>query len=276
ATLFVPGALGGGGLGWCIIELVNWALGNFFRGFNWVFDRTTQLYGKTVGWGLRLSVIVLLFYVGLIGLTGFGFTRIPSGFIPPQDKGRLIANIQLPDSASLERTNEVSQKMEKIAHETPGVAHTIGNPGRSFVLNAVGSNLGTMFFTLAPFHEREGITADAIAADLRKRFKKEIPEARINVFGAPAVEGLGNAGGFKLMVEAIGDVNYTNLQKAGDNLVAKGNKQAGMVGLFNGFRSQTPQLYADIDRTKVRTMGVVLTDVFDALQVYLGSYYVND
>src|SRR5262249_11980209 len=128
----------------------------------------------------------------------------------------------------------------------------------------------------APFEEREGITADAIAAQLRKRFKKEIPEAQINVFGAPAVDGLGNAGGFKLMVEAIGDVNYTNLQKAGDNLVAKGNKQAGMVGLFNGFRSQTPQLYADIDRTKVRTMGVVLTDVFDALQVYLGSYYVND
>src|SRR6202011_331282 len=129
-------------------------------------------------WALRLSAIVLMIYLGLIALTGFGFTRVPAGFIPSQDKGRLIANIQLPDSASRERTSEVSRAVEKIALETPGVAHTIGNPGRSFVLNAIGSNLGSMFVTLKPFDERRGpaLTADAIAGRIHQRVQREILE----------------------------------------------------------------------------------------------------
>jgi multidrug efflux pump len=268
----------GAALGYLIIRPVNAVLGAFFRAFNWGFDRATAAYGKTVGWTLRLSVIVLIVYVGLIGLTGFGFTQVPGGFIPSQDKGRLIVNVQLPDSASLERTAEVINKAEKIALETPGVAHTLGNPGRSFVLNAIGSNLGTMFITLKDFDERRDptLTADAVAARLRQRFKREILEARLNVFGAPAVDGLGNAGGFKLMVEAIGDVNFVKLQKQTDNLAEKGNKQPGLVGLFDGFRSSTPQLYVDVDRAKAKTMGVALTDLFDTLQVYQGGYYVND
>ena len=257
---------------------MNWALGHFFRGFNWVFERTTQAYGKTVGWCLRLSVIVLLVYVGLIGLTGFGFARVPSGFVPIQDKGYLVVNIQLPDSASLERTVEVTEAVEKIALETPGVAHTVAIPGQSFVLNANSSNYGNMFVILKPFHERRdpALTGEAILGRLRARLQREVPEARVLVFGAPAVRGLGNAGGFKLMVEATGDVNFDALQAQADNLAAKGNQQPGLVGLFNGFRARTPQLYVDIDRTKVKTMGVALNDVFDALQAYLGSYYVND
>ena len=276
--LFLPGAVAGGVLGWFAIRPVNWALGRVFQGFNWVFDRATHAYGRTVAWCLRLSAIVLLVYVGLIGLTGFGFTRVPQGFIPIQDKGRLILTVQLPDSASLERTVEVMAKVDKIALETPGIAHTISNPGRSFVLNAVSSNLGSTFVPLKPFHERRdpALSADAIAAQLRQRFQREIPEARINVFGAPAVDGLGNAGGFKVMIEATGDVNYTALQAQADNLAAKGNKQPGIAGMFNGFRARTPQLYIDVDRTKVKTMGVQLTDVFDTLQAYLGSFYVND
>ena len=277
-VLFLPGAVAGGALGWFFIRPVNWVLGQFFRGFNWVFDRATQAYGKAVGWCLRLSAIVLLVYVGLIGLTGFGFTRIPSGFVPIQDKGYLIANIQLPDSASLERTVEVTAAVEKIALETPGVAHTMAIPGQSFVLNAISSNYGSMFITLKPFHERRAaeLSGEAILSRLRARFQREVPEARVLVFGAPAVRGLGNAGGFKLMVEATGDVNFDALQAQADNLAAKGNQQPGLVGLFNGFRARTPQLYVDVDRTKVKTMGVPLTDVFDALQAYLGSYYVND
>jgi multidrug efflux pump len=277
-VLFLPGAVAGGALGWFLIRPVNWVLGKFFQGFNWVFDRATNVYGRTVGWALRLSVIVLVVYVGLIGLTGFGFTRVPTGFIPSQDKGRLIVNIQLPDSAALERTVEVVEKVEKIALETPGVAHTISDRGRSFVLNVVSSNLSSIFVPLKPFAERRdpALSADAVAAQLRRRFQHEIPEARVNVFGAPAVDGLGNAGGFKLMVEATGDVNFAALQAQADALAAKGNQQPGLVGLFNGFRASTPQLYADIDRTKVKTMGVALTDVFDTLQAYLGGYYVND
>src|SRR5712692_10252619 len=264
-VLFLPGAVAGGALGWFLIRPVNWVLGECFQGFNWVFDRATNVYGRTVGWALRLSVIVLVVYVGLIGLTGFGFTHLPSGFIPSQDKGRLIINVQLPDSASLERTTEVVEKVEKIALETPGVAHTISDRGRSFVLNVVSSNLSSIFVPLKPFAERRdpALSADAVAAQLRRRFQHEIPEARVNVFGAPAVDGLGNAGGFKLMVEATGDVNFDALQAQADALAAKGNQQPGLVGLFNGFRASTPQLYADIDRTQVKTMGVVLTDVFD-------------
>jgi multidrug efflux pump len=277
-VLFLPGAVAGGALGWFIIRPVNWALGHFFRGFNRVFDRATRAYGKAVGWCLRLSVIVLLVYVGLIGLTGFGFTRIPSGFVPSQDKGYLLAIIQLPDAASLERTVEVTEAAEKIALETPGVAHTVALPGQSFVLNAFSPNYSSMFIILKPFHERRGpgLNGEAILSRLRARLGQEIPEARVIVFGAPAVRGLGNAGGFKLMVEATGDVKFDALQAQADNLAVQGNRQPGLVGLYNGFRARTPQLYVDVDREKVKTMVVQLTDVFDALQAYLGSFYVND
>jgi multidrug efflux pump len=277
-VLFLPGAVAGGVLGWFLIRPVNLILDRIFRGFNYVFDWTTRAYSKTVGWCLRLSVIVLLIYVGLIGLTGFGFTRVPSGFVPIQDKVYLLVNIQLPDSASLERTVEVTDKVEKISLETPGVAHTVSIPGTSFVLNANSSNYGSIFVILKPFPERRdpGLTGEAISARLRERLRREVPQGRVLVFGAPAVRGLGNAGGFKLMIEGTGDVNFDALQARSDNLANQGNQQPGLVGLFNGFRARTPQLYADIDRTKVRTMGVPLTDVFDALQAFLSSYYVND
>jgi hydrophobe/amphiphile efflux-1 (HAE1) family protein len=277
-VLFLPGAALGGAVGWVVIRPVNWALGRLFAAFNWIFERTTQAYGKTVGFCLRQSVFVLLIYVALIGLTGFGFTRVPSGFVPIQDKGYLVVNIQLPDSASLERTVEVTEAVEKIALDTPGVAHTVAIPGLSFVLNANSSNYGNMFVILKPFHERQGtsVTGEAIVGRLRARFQREVPEARVLAFAPPAVRGLGNAGGFKLMVEATGEPNFDALQARADELAAKGNREPGLVGLFNGFRARTPQLYADVDRTKVRTMGVAITDVFDALQTYLGSYYVND
>src|SRR5207237_6149677 len=213
-VLFIPGAVAGGALGWFVIRPVNWALGNFFGGVNWGFERMTQAYSKSVGWCLRLSAIVLLVYVGLIGLTGFGFTRVPSGFVPIQDKGDPVAKIQLPDSASLERTVEVTAALEKIALEIPGISHTVAMPGQSFVLNAISSNYGSMFIILKPFHERRAseLTGDAIAGRLRARLQREVPEASVLVFGPPAVRGLGNAGGFKLMVEATGDVNYDALQ----------------------------------------------------------------
>src|SRR5579871_962087 len=271
--LFLPGALAGGALGWLLIGPVNRVLDYFFRGFNWIFERTTQVYGRIVGWCLRLSVVVLLVYLGLIGLTGFGFTRVPSGFVPIQDKGYLVTNIQLPDSASLERTIEATRAVEQVALDTPGVAHTVAIPGTSFVLNANSSNYSNIFIILKPFHERRdpSLTGEAIADRLRTRLQREVPEARVLVFGAPAVRGLGNAGGFKLMVEATGDVNYDALQARADNLAAQGNQQPGLVGLFNGFRARTPQLYVEVDRPKVKSMGVQLGDVFDALQANLGS-----
>lgn len=276
--LFLPGVIAGGALGRLLIRPVNRVLGKFFHGFNWFFDRATHVYGIGVGWCLRLSAIVLLIYVGLIGLTGFGFSRIPAGFIPMQDKGYLVTNIQLPDSSSLERTLAATDKVEKIALETPGVAHTLSLPGMSYVLNANSSSYSNVFIIFEPFHDRRepSLGGDAIAAKIRERLAREIPEARVLVFGAPPISGLGTSAGFKLMVEGIGDVDLDALQARADELAAKGNQQPGLVGLFNGFRARTPQLYVDIDREKAKSMGVALTDVFDTLQACVGSYYVND
>src|SRR5262249_41895429 len=143
---------------------------------------------------------------------------------------------------------------------------------------ANSSNYSNIFVILKPFHERRdpSLTGEAIAASLRARLQREVPEARVLVFGAPAVRGPGHAGGFQPMGGATGDGNFDALQARADSLAAQGNQRPGLVGLFNGFRARTPQLYVDIDRTKAKTMGVALTDVFDALQAYLGSYYVND
>ncbi len=271
-------ALVGAAGGWFLAGRVNRLLGRLFRGFNRLFDKVTELYGRLVGRALRFSAIVLLIYGGLLGLTWFGLTRVPSGFIPNQDKGYLVANIQLPDSASLERTVEVTAAVERIVRETPGVDHTLSIPGQSIVLNATSPNFGSMFIILKPFEDRHGIeeSANGIAAQLRRRCYAEILDAQVGVFGAPPVDGLGNAGGFKLMVEDRGDSGLDILQGQADNLVEKGGALPGLVGLMNSFRANTPQLYADIDRAQCKTLGVELNDVFDTLQVLLGGYYVND
>jgi multidrug efflux pump len=278
AALFVPGCVAGGVLGWVIIRPVNYVLGLFFRGFNRLFDFSTAVYGRLVGWSLRLSAVVLLVYAGLLGLTYFGFTRIPGGFIPNQDKGYLIVNVQLPDSAALDRTVAVMDRLQQIIAETPGVAHTVDIPGQSFVMNGVSSNFGSMFIILKPFHERRSpqMYSEAIANTLRTRFMAEIEQAQTLVFGAPAVDGLGNAGGFRLMLEATGNVDPVTLETQTNNLCEKGAKLPGFIGLFSSYRAATPQLFVDVDRVKCKTMKVDLNDVFDTLQVFLGGYYTND
>jgi multidrug efflux pump len=273
-AFFLPAAL----LGVLAARPINFVLGLFFRAFNRVFDWVTRIYGRIVAGALRLSFIVLILYVGLIGLTYFGLTRVPTGFIPSQDKGYLVVNIQLPDAASLERTVGVTAAIEKIAHEIKGVAHTVSIPGQSFVLNAIGSNFGSMFVVFEPFHDRlgPGLDGESIANQLRARLDREIEEAQVAVFGAPAVDGLGNAGGFKLMVEDVGDVTLDVLQGQADTLAEEADLQPGLVGVINTFRADTPQLYVDVDRSKCKMMGVALNDVFDTLQFYLGGFYVND
>lgn len=273
-VLALPGAIAG----WKLARQANAFLSVIFKAFNRWFDWMTGLYGGILGVMLRASPLVLLVYAGLLAATYFGISRTPVGFIPNQDKGYMIVNIQLPDSASLERTVEVVKRVEKIAQETEGVAHTIGIPGQSFVLNAVNSNFGSMFVVLEEFEHRYGpeMYSARIGQKIRQRCFDEILDAQISVFGAPPVDGLGNAGGFKLMIEDLSGGDLATLQEQADNVAAAGNKQPGLVGLFNSFRSNTPQLYIDIDRTKCKSMGVPLNDVFTALSVYLGGYYVND
>ncbi|HZU37293.1 MAG TPA: efflux RND transporter permease subunit, partial [Gemmataceae bacterium] len=285
AGVAIPGAVLGGVIGWFIIRPINWVLGKFFAGFNILFEASTRLYGQAVGWGLRLSAVVLLVYGGLLVATYLWMTKIPTGFIPSQDKGYLIVNVQLPDSASLDRTVEVMDRIRNMINEQPGVAHVIDIPGLSFVMGGSSSNFGSMFIVLKPFHERKtpDLYSEAIAAKLRARFFMEIDKASVMLFGPPAVDGLGPAGGIKLMVESTGNGSLKDLEQATTNLCMTGcpnpgdpHPANGILGLFSSFRAATPQLYVDVDRVKCKTLKVDLTDVFNTLQVFLGGYYVND
>jgi multidrug efflux pump subunit AcrB len=278
AAYFTPGALAGAMLGWFLIRPVNAILGWCFRVFNRYFDRMTGLYGQAVGRVLRLSVVVLLVYGGLLVLTFWQFQRAPTGFIPQQDKGYLILNVQLPDSASVARTERVMSRIEAIARDMPGVEHTVGVSGQSLILSANAPNLGSMYVLLKPFDERHGrdLTADAIAKTLQDRCRHEVRSGVVSAFGAPPIDGLGTTGGFKLIVEDRGNLGLAELQRISDRIVARGNRTKGLTDLFNSSGANTPWLYLDIDRTKCLALGVQVSDVFNTLQVYLGSYYVNN
>ncbi len=278
AELFTPGALIGCLIGWFIIKPVNLVLGAFFKAFNRFFDRMTIWYGRTVGYVVRLTVVVLFIYGGLLVLTGWQFATAPQGFIPQQDKGYLILNVQLPDAAAVDRTQRVMAKIEKMALQTPGVAHTVGVSGQSLILNANAPNLGSLYVLLQPFDKRRGedLSADAIGEKLQERCMQQERGALVTVFGAPPVDGLGTTGGFKFIIEDRGNMGLDALQKISDKIVARGNATEGLKGLYNSSRVDTPWLYLDIDRTKCKVLGIEVNDVFTTLQIYLGSFYVNN
>jgi multidrug efflux pump len=268
----------GGIAGWLLSGLVNRIFGLFFKGFNWVFDRAIGAYGVALGVLLRVSLIVLLAYGGMMYLTSRGFATVPVGFIPEQDKGYLVVNAQLPDGASLERSRQVASKLVEIVAKTPGVQHTISVPGYSILMSTNISNVGGMFVILEPFEERKGnpdLSSFAIARRLRGEFQ-HIQEALVSVFGAPPVDGLGNTGGFKMQVQDRADLGLAALQEGVDNVVTAGNSDPRLVGLFTSFRANQPQIYVDLDRTQAKSLGVSLNDAFETLQTYLGSAYVND
>jgi multidrug efflux pump len=273
---FSPGLLVGLAAGWFLIGPVNAVLGWFFRGFNRLFDGITAAYGWTVGKLLRVSVIVLIVYGGLLGLTWWRVASAPTGFIPTQDQGYLLVNVQLPDSASVQRTDAIMAKIDKIARNVPGVAHTVGVSGEAFLTTTNGPNLGTMFLPLKPFEQRTPAEYDAvIAAKVQQQCNQEIEGALIGVFRAPPIQGLGNAGGFKLQTEQRGYVDLAGLQTMTDQLVQKASADPHYAAVFTLYRAHTPQLFVDIDRAKVQSLQVPIQDVFTTLQVYMGGYYVN-
>jgi multidrug efflux pump len=275
-------------------RLLDVTLGWFFWLFNFGFRHGTTAYTRGVRLALRGSLIVLLIYGGLLVLTWWGFTRLPTGYIPVQDKGYLLASVQMDDATALERTRKVVNHIDRIAHETPGVGHTISVSGQSFVLGAFGSNFANLFIPLEEFHARAekgrelglSLHSDDIARRLLARINKEIPEAKVVIFGPPPVQGLGTTGGFKFLVEDRGDLGLDILQDQTANLIFKANagkdeqtKQRltpALKGLFTLFRNDSPQLFVDVNREQCARLGVELRDVFDTLQVYLGSLYVND
>ncbi|MHB1562150.1 MAG: efflux RND transporter permease subunit, partial [Isosphaeraceae bacterium] len=208
------------------------------------------------------------------------FTGTPRGFIPSQDMGYLLVNIQLPDSASLERTQAVIDHINVLAHKIPGVSATVGIAGQSLLLSAFGSNFGTMFVTLQGFDKRRTaeLYYESIMNQLRGMLAQQIPEATIMIFGPPPVRGVGRAGGFLVMIEDRGDNGPAALQTQVENLVDLANRQPELVpgGNTSVFRANVPQVFLDVNRTALMLKGVRLQDVFQTLQVYLGSLYVND
>ena len=272
------GAVGLTLVGLVLGRLINFLLGWSFRIFNRGFDLSTVAYTHTVSMFLRISVVILLIYGGLLGLTYWGFTHTPTGFIPQQDKGYLLVNIQLPDAASLARTRDVVQKIEKIALNTEGVKHTVAISGQSILLNANASNFGALYLMLEDFEHRipKKLTGDKIANDLQEAFDKEVPEAMVNIFGAPPVEGLGTAGGFKIIIQDTGDNGFATLQKTTDAVITEGEKDPALEGLFTSFRANTPWLELIIDRAQAKDRGLSIDDIRTTLEANIGPFYIND
>jgi multidrug efflux pump len=273
-VVFAVGAVAG----WLASKPVNLLLSKFFDGFNWVFDVAIKGYGTAVAMLLRTCVIGLAVYGGLMFLTFLGFRAAPIGFIPEQDKGYLVVNAQLPDGASLDRSDQLVRKLSEVVRKTDGVAHTIDLAGYSTILSTSLSNVAGLFVILAPFEERAGkpeLSAPAIMAKMRQQFAA-FPEAQIAVFGAPPVEGLGSTGGFKLQVQDLRGAGLRSLQGAVQNFADETRKQPGLLGVFSTFSVTQPQLYVEIDREKVKAQNVSLDEVHMTLQAYLGAAYVND
>jgi len=249
----------------------------FFRGFDNFFARTEKGYGGMVKFVVRRSALMMVFAVGLAGLTGWQFTQLPTGFLPTEDQGYILVHVQLPDAASQERTGEVLDKIDAIVKETEGAADWVIFGGFNLIDGTASSNTAIVFITLTPWEERSEphLRQEAILAGLQQRFAA-VEESIIYPFLPPAIPGLGVAGGFQFQLEDRGGVGLDELNTMLQEILQAGNAQTGLTGLNSTFRIDVPQLFAEVDRTKAKTLGIPLDEVFGALQAYLGSAYVND
>jgi hydrophobe/amphiphile efflux-1 (HAE1) family protein len=259
-------------------KLLDGLFGWFFRGFNRAFGAFGDGYAKLTGRLIRFSALVLILYAGLNGLNFLAFDKVPTGFIPQQDQGYLIIYAQLPDAASFERSDAVTREASRIIMDLPGVAHVNAYAGFSIMSFGAQSNTATLFARLKPFDERLGHpeqSADAILGQLQQRLSG-IRDAYVAVFAPPPVRGLSSVGGFKLQLQDRANLGPAELEKAVNEIIAKANQQPGMARVFTTFRAGVPQVYLDVDRIKAKSEQVPLQEVFDTLQIYLGSLYVND
>lgn len=249
----------------------------FFRGFNAVYERCERVYVWCVTRLTRMTWGVLLVFAVLVGLAGWWYWNLPTGFLPTEDQGYLIATAQLPDAASQQRTREVVDEVNAILQRTHGVANTFAIGGFSLLDGTVSSNAATFFIVFAPWEEREreGLSQEVILADLRREFG-QIEEGIVYVFPPPAIQGLGTTGGFQVEIEDRGGVGLDALGQMVQEVIADGTAQSGLTALNSTFRPGVPQLFVDVDRVKVKTLDLSLQDVFTTLQAYLGSAYVND
>jgi hydrophobe/amphiphile efflux-1 (HAE1) family protein len=263
-------------LGRAVTQPLAW----FFGVFNRAFDALGRGYGRLVrflvgGWGPSLAMLAL--YAGLIGLAAWGFTRVPTGFIPAQDRGYVIVALQLPGGASLARTDEVLREVRDIALGTPGISNVVSFAGFSGATQTISSSTGAMFPVLAPFEERleHGLTAAVVTADLRRRLSA-VQDAFVLVIPPPPVPGIGTGGGFAMRVQDRAGLGVKALEDAAQELIGRLNQTPGLVAVFTPFSAAVPQVYLEVDRTKAQMLGVPVTNVFSTLEAYLGSAYVND
>ncbi|TQK06990.1 efflux RND transporter permease subunit [Herbaspirillum sp. SJZ107] len=250
--------------------------GRFFKGFNRFFNSSAHRYEAGVQGVLKrksasLGVYALLTIAGI-----FMFKAVPPGFVPAQDKAYLIGFAQLPDAASLERTDDVIRRMSDAARGIPGVESSVAFPGLSINGFTNAPNAGIAFVTLKPFDQRgKDQSAEAIAAEINKRMGA-IEDAFVMVLPPPPVNGLGTTGGFKMMIEDRGNLGYDELNKAVQAFMAKAATDKRLAGVFSGYQINVPQLFADVDRVKAKQLGVPLAEINQTLQINLGSLYVND
>lgn len=253
------------------------AFGWLFRGFNRMFSRGSEAYSGGVKRVISRKTLMLVIYLALVGVTFGLFKAVPSGFVPAQDKQYLIGFAQLPDGATLDRTEDVIHRMGEIMKKNPNVEDALAFPGLSINGFTNSSNSGIVFATLKPFDERKGAgqSGGAVAGQLNQAFGG-IQDAFIVMFPPPPVAGLGTTGGFKLQLEDRGAVGYDGMDGALKAFMAKAAQAPELAGMFTSWQVNVPQLFADIDRTKARQLGVPVTDIFDTMQIYLGSLYAND
>jgi hydrophobe/amphiphile efflux-1 (HAE1) family protein len=250
----------------------------FFKLFNWSFDRLGRGYGFLTARAVRVAALMLIAYVAILGYGLNEFRKTPTGFIPQIDRGYLIVVIQLPPGAALARTDAVYRRAVDLALRTPGVEHGVDFVGFSAATFTNAPNSAAIFLTLAPWEQRAKDPSQSAAGITRALFGKfaAIQDALILVIQPPPVAGIGNAGGFRMMVEDRGGRGPQALQAAAVAMMGRANQTPGLTQVFTLFETSTPQLYLDIDRAKAQLLGINVTDVFSALQVYLGSAYVND
>ncbi len=252
-------------------------LGWFFTRFDRFFRRSSDRYQTAVAKVLNRKALAFVVYLVLIGVTYGAFQAVPRGFVPGQDKQYLVGFAQLPDGASLERTEAVIRRMSEIGMQTPGIRNSVAFPGLSINGFTNAPNAGIVFFTLDEFENRKSpaLSGGAIAAEVNKRLAG-IQEAFIAVFPPPPVNGLGTIGGFKLQIEDRANLGDQALYEAAMAMQAKAWQAPELAGVFSSFQINVPQLYADVDRARAKRLGVPLTDVFETMQINLGSVYVND
>ena len=260
-----------------ITRVLDGLFGWFFRGFNRTFKASSNFYGKFVAFNLRHKLLVMIVYAGLLAATAYSFTLVPPGFVPAQDKAYLISFAQLPQGATLERTEAVIREMSEIAMNEPGVESAVAFPGLSVNGFINSSSAGIVFLCLEPFTERgdHDLSGFAIAQRLQEKFMG-IEEAFVGVFPPPPVMGMGTLGGFKLQVQDrtdLGDQALDNVMKA---VQGAAWQNPVLTGVFSGYNVNVPQIFANLDRTKAQQIGVNVDDVFRTMQIYLGSMYVND